>query len=211
VEQLEDAIAQYSNRNLSDRSAEGDAETERLAAAVRRVIRRLSDEDVIGWARNQDPLTFEGYERLWALYEVLAPDAAQWEELFATEFDRVFERCQNDAKPKHAFALIWSFNSLEDSAPSSLATRIRQRLTEALQSPDARMRRLGVFLIDSFAFDDDPSARQAVMNALHDSDWRVRVLAADRLSDANLLQPGYRLSLMDRLRRRYLDYTDLAA
>jgi ClpX C4-type zinc finger len=82
-----------------------------------------------------------------------------------------------------------------------------QRWVRHLSSPDPFLRCLAAVGLGDRGLANDPAAREALLGALADTDWRVRAFAEATLSNAGALPDGYRPSFVGRLRS--LDFLEV--
>jgi hypothetical protein len=75
-----------------------------------------------------------------------------------------------------------------------------ERWVRHLTSAEPFMRCMAAVALRNRGFANEPAARQALVAALTDTDWRVRALAEATLSNAGALPDGYHPSFVGRLR-----------
>ena len=151
--------------------------------------------------RELSPVVSEESAQLWRLYEALAPGASRWEDLFASELERVIGVCEASEKNESATSLLDGFMFLDRTASGALRSRIRKQLERALNSNSTPLRRAAANVAGSFLGDGDTALRSGLERALKDRDWRVRKFAEGALSDNDSLPPNYSPSVLDRIRR----------
>jgi hypothetical protein len=88
----------------------------------------------------------------------------------------------------------------DESDERDLRAEELEHCVRNLSSPDFYSRCLAAVSLDHWGFVDDPIARDALVAALADKNWRVRALAEATLSKAGALPDGYRPSFVGRLR-----------
>jgi len=89
------------------------------------------------------------------------------------------------------------FDDRDESDPRAESLRL---WLGHLSSPQPFLQGLAAVALSDWGLANDPAARQALMAALVDIDWRVRALAEETLSKAGALPDDYRPSFVGRLR-----------
>ena len=159
------------------------------------------------WVASLDPHDPGTTQRLLDVYEALAPDAAELEDFFLVELERLLAACESRSDSEPAFDAAGGLMFLESHATQRLRTEFRRRLVAGLRSPAASVRRACADLLGGHEPGQDATARAALEAALRDPDWRVRALAESSLSGQGLLPEGYAVPFLDRMRRKAMDWT----
>ncbi|MBP7149113.1 MAG: hypothetical protein KBD01_16415 [Acidobacteria bacterium] len=190
-----------------DSHARGAVEArQRIHARIRDIA--LQDPRCLESVNSLDPHDATDAIRLADIYEALAPAAPTLESFFAAQLSRILASCRARPRSRPAFGVLIAFMFLESCAPDTLRRRLRALPVEGLRSDRASLRRACADLLGGHRLADDAPAREAVYRSLSDPDWRVRALAESSLEEEGLLPPDYRPSVLDRLRRRFLSWTD---
>jgi hypothetical protein len=90
---------------------------------------------------------------------------------------------------------VSTFLRAQDTRADSL-----QRWVRHLSSSDPFLQCIAAVALGDWGLANEPTAREALVTALADADWRVRALAEATLSKAGALPDGYRPSFVGRLR-----------
>jgi len=160
----------------------------------------------------QEVRTFDLQEELSPLplvYEAIAKDSDNWSDFYVDEIKRVLDFSLTTDNPK---GVLDNLNELVfnlDTADAPHIRKIMDMLGQAVEATNATVRREAIFLVSGILNSDNLKQYHALVSSitarLHDPAWRVRYTAYLALTDANALPAGFKLSLLDRLRWKYLN------
>lgn len=143
------------------------------------------------------------------IYEAIASDPDNWSDFFCDEIKRVLDFSLTIDKPAAALGNLQELVFNLDTTDAPHIRKMMATLDPYLASAKAMVRREAIFLISGILDSENAIQYQSlvsgILERLKDPDWRVRHLAYLALKDAGALPHGFKPSLLDQLRRQFLN------
>jgi hypothetical protein len=185
-------------------------EVEAARARIHLDIRSLAAREpgrTHDFVRQLNPSTDSDSFKLCDLYQALAPDASAHRDLYAAELARLLDTCAREPRNQWPCFAIQAFSLVGPRADSLLRAQLRDLMLARLQSGIPHVKRVCADMIGVFMSAGDSGATSALVSLLNDPDARVRIYAHLTLDEHGALPTGASLSILDRARMRFTNWT----
>lgn len=189
---------------------ESEAARARLLQEIKDYSNTKSDQELTAEIR----ATFE--QRSWSgigvLYEALSTQPKRWSNFFREEYERAFTAAETATDARDTLDSLQEI-SMVKADELTTADQVIRLLESYLPHQRVAIRYKAVTYLGDWLSSDKArkytEVVQAIKTCLRDESWRVRYVAKLTLQDANQLPTDFKLSLLDRLRAKFLDINDV--
>lgn len=171
-------------------------------------IRKYANADPATFRRQLDEVMFdEDLDPLPVVMEALSEEPETWSDFFLDALNKIFATAEQSPKPEHILNKLIEFTYLEEvNAP--FVQRIAEKLHSESNSTHLASQFAAIWYLPSFLI--NPSVRNkssllaSLQQKLYDPNWKIRNVTFRSLGYENLVPEGFRLTLMDHLRKFFL-------
>ncbi|MES2277736.1 MAG: hypothetical protein V4592_17045 [Bacteroidota bacterium] len=153
--------------------------------------------------RQLKDIPFDTVNMPWAvILEALAADTDNWGDFFVETLDEIFNKAKQAAKPNAVLDSLLDFNYTEkDEKPFN--QKIVDRLMRYMGDENVTIKIAAIKMLPNYLANPSIKNKQQIIDALcsqlNNPNWKVRYVAYASLGYENLLPPGKKLSLKDRV------------
>ena len=186
---------------------EDEAKRDELLEEIRKYTERTSEDELVSEIReNFEQNNSSGID---VIYEVLNEDIKKWSNFFREEYERAFEAAK---KSDNAYEILDSLSIIDFVEDEEADPKVVEEIISILESnishqKDA-IRFKAIYFLGDWIWEGNQSKYkyliQKIVTKLNDKNWRVRYIAKLVLEDLESLPPGFDLSLIDKIRARFL-------
>ncbi len=141
------------------------------------------------------------------LYEALTHQPIKWTPFFVQEFERAFRAAETASDPKKILSALDEI-AMADENYTALSDALILVIANYASSRIFEIRYKVVWFLGDYLRSEITNRQSdgiAVLRVmLHDENWKIRVLAAQTLKGIDQLPKKFSLSILDRLRHRFL-------
>ena len=179
-------------------------------------LRQQLLKDILEYA-NTNPQTFRqdvgkiqfDYELmpLPVILEALSKDTDNWGQFFVDTLDAIFKTAETAVKPQVILRFLSEFTYIEnDERP--FVQKIVDRLYNETDADNLAIKLAALWMLPVFLTNPSVKNKSQIIDALqqklNDKNWKVRYVTYKSLSFDDLLPAGYKLAMVDRLRKYIL-------
>lgn len=134
--------------------------------------------------------------------EALSKDTETWGDFYVDVLDEILEKAEQIAKPTDVLTYISEFYYIEsDTRP--FVQKIVDKLKKALDSEKIEIQLNAICTLPSYLTNSSIKDKELLLERLRekldDSNWKVRYVAFRYLGFENLLPPGQKLRMTDKI------------